>query len=145
VDTEVPISKSLLYKKVLQAWNTSRAGAKLDKHLGGIIKEMNIVQTIHHQPFYWSDNTTLDYYRSNDIEKRIIEDIAPEEVLVALQEVVTNNLSIEEAELFRYLARTFGFAKVGKQIDTVLRYVVDTAVENGKVKRENDRIKLVDK
>jgi hypothetical protein len=43
------------------------------------------------------------------------------------------------------LARTFGFAKVGKQIDTVLRYVVDTAVENGKVKRENDRIKLVDK
>ena len=145
VDTEVPISKSLLYKKVLQAWNTSRAGAKLDKHLEGIIKEMNIVQTIHHQPFYWSDNTTLDYYRSNDIEKRIMEDIAPEEVLVALQEVLTNNLSIEEAELFRYLARTFGFAKVGKQIDTILRYVVDTAVEQGKAKRENDRIKLVDK
>jgi hypothetical protein len=74
-----------------------------------------------------------------------MEDIAPEEVLVALQEVVTNNLSIEEAELFRYLARTFGFAKVGKQIDTILRYVVDTAVEQGKVKRENNRIKLVDK
>lgn len=145
VDTEAPISKSLLYKKVLQAWNTSRAGARLDKHLEGIIKEMNIVQTIHHQPFYWSNNTTLDYYRSNDIEKRIMEDIAPEEVLVALQEVVTNNLSIEEAELLRYLARTFGFAKVGKQIDTILRYVIDTAVQQGKVKRENDRIKLADK
>lgn len=145
VDTEAPISKSLLYKKVLQAWNTSRAGARLDKHLEGIIKEMNIVQTIHHQPFYWSNNTTLDYYRSNDIEKRIMEDIAPEEVLVALQEVVTNNLSIEEAELLRYLARTFGFAKVGKQIDTILRYVIDRAVQQGKVKRENDRIKLADK
>jgi len=145
VDTEAPISKSLLYKKVLQAWNTSRAGARLDKHLEGIIKEMNIVQTIHHQPFYWSNNTTLDYYRSNDIEKRIMEDIAPEEVLVALQEVVTNNLSIEEAELLRYLARTFGFAKGGKQIDTILRYVIDTAVQQGKVKRENERIKLADK
>lgn len=145
VDTEAPISKSLLYKKVLQAWNTSRAGARLDKHLEGIIKEMNIVQTIHHQPFYWSNNTTLDYYRSNDIEKRIMEDIAPEEVLVALQEVLTNNLSIEEAELLRYLARTFGFAKVGKQIDTILRYVIDRAVQQGKVKRENDRIKLADK
>lgn len=145
VDREAPISKSLLYKKVLQAWNTSRAGARLDKHLEGIIKEMNIVQTIHHQPFYWSNNTTLDYYRSNDIEKRIMEDIAPEEVLVALQEVVTNNLSIEEAELLRYLARTFGFAKVGKQIDTILRYVIDRAVQQGKVKRENDRIKLADK
>jgi Protein of unknown function (DUF4011)/REase_MTES_1575/AAA domain/Protein of unknown function (DUF3320) len=145
VHTEVPISKSLLYKKVLQAWNTSRAGARLDKHLEGIIKEMNLVQTIHHQPFYWSKNTTLDYYRSNDIEKRNMEDIAPEEVLVALLEVVTNNLSIEEAELLRYLARTFGFAKVGKQIDTILRYVINTAVQQGKVKRESNRIKLVDK
>ncbi|MCO5241328.1 MAG: DUF3320 domain-containing protein [Chitinophagaceae bacterium] len=145
VDTEAPISKSLLYKKVLQAWNTSRAGTRLDKHLEGIIKEMNIVQTIHHQPFYWSDNTTLDYYRSNDIEKRNMEDIAPEEVLVALQEVVTNNLSIEEAELLRYLTRTFGFAKVGKQIDTLLRYIIDKAVKQGIVKRENDRIKLADK
>ena len=145
VDTESPISKSLLYKKVLQAWNTSRAGARLDKHLEGIIKEMNIVQTTHHQPFYWSKNITLDYYRSNDIEKRNMEDIAPEEVLVALQEVIVNNLSIEEDELIRYLARTFGFAKVGKQIDTILRYVIDKAVQNGKVKKENNRIKLADK
>jgi hypothetical protein len=60
-------------------------------------------------------------------------------------EVVTNNLSIEEAELLRYLARTFGFAKVGKQIDTILRYVIDTAEKQGIVKRENDRIKLADK
>ncbi len=145
VDIEAPISKSLLYKKVLQAWNTSRAGARLDKHLEGIIKEMNIVQTIHHQPFYWSNITTLDYYRSNDIEKRNMEDIAPEEILVALQEVVANNLSIEEDELLRYLARTFGFAKVGKQIDTILRYVIETAVQNGIVKKENNRIKLVNK
>jgi hypothetical protein len=145
VDTESPISKSLLYKKVLQAWNTSRAGARLDKHLEGIIKEMNIVQTTHHQPFYWSKNTTLDYYRSNDIEKRNMEDIAPEEILVALQEVIVNNLSIEEDELLRYLARTFGFAKVGKQIDTILCYVIDTAMQNGKVKKENNRIKLADK
>lgn len=145
VDTEAPISKSLLYKKVLQAWNTSRAGARLDKHLEGILKEMAIVETTHHQPFYWSNNTTLDSYRSNDIEKRNMEDIAPEEVIVALEEVVTNNLSIEEDELLRFLARTFGFAKVGKQIDTLLRYVIDTAVQQGKVKRESGRIKLANK
>lgn len=145
VDTEAPISKSLLYKKVLQAWNTSRAGARLDKHLEGIIKEMNVLETNHHQSFYWNNNTTLDYYRSNDIEKRNMEDIAPEEVMVALEEVVTNNLSIEEDELLRYLARTFGFAKVGKQIDTLLRYAIDNALKKGLVKRENDRIKLADK
>lgn len=145
VDTEAPISKSLLYKKVLTAWNTSRAGARLEKHLEEIIKEMNIVQTTHHQPFYWNTNTTLGFYRSNDIEKRNMEDIAPEEIIVALEEVVTENLSIEEDELLRYLARTFAFAKVGKQIDTLLRYTIDIAVKQDKVKRENDRIKLADK
>lgn len=145
VDAEAPISKNLLYKKLLQAWNTSRAGARLDKHLEGIIKEMNVVETTHHQPFYWGNKITLDFYRSNDIEKRNMEDIAPEEVIVALEEVITNNLSIEEDELIRYLARTFGFAKVGKQIDTLLRYSMDMAVRQNKVKRENDRIKLADK
>jgi uncharacterized membrane protein YheB (UPF0754 family) len=145
LDTEAPISKSLLYKKVLQAWNTSRAGARLDKHLEGIIKEMNVVETSHHQPFYWNNSTILDFYRSNDIEKRNMEDIAPEEVIVALEEVVENNLSIEEDELLRYLSRTFGFAKVGKQIDTLLRYCIDIAVKQEKVKRENNRIKLADK
>lgn len=144
IDTEAPISKNLLYKKVLQAWNTSRAGARLDKLLEGILKEMNITQKTHHQPFYWSSDTTLDFYRGNDIEKRNMEDIAPEEVIVALQEVVTNNFSIEEDELLRYLARTFGFAKVGKQIDTLLRYTLDMAVKKGIVKKENDRIKLAD-
>src|SRR5690606_40310917 len=106
----------------------------------GIIKEMNVVEFAHHQPFYWSNNTTLDYYRSNDIEKRNMEDIAPEEVIIALEEVVTNNLSIEEDELLRYLARTFGFAKVGKQIDTLLRYSIDIAVKQGKVRSEERRV-----
>ena len=146
VETEAPISKSLLYKKVLQAWNTSRAGARLDKHLEDIINEMNLAQINHYQTFYRTadSNVIPDYYRSNDVEKRNMEDIAPEEIIVALQEVVTNNLSIEEEELLRYLARTFGFAKVGKQIDSILCYTIDLAVKEGKVKRENGRIKIME-
>src|SRR5690606_31150207 len=80
VEIESPISKNQLYKKVLQAWDTSRAGAKLDKHLEEIISEINLIQTLHHQPFYWSENKQIDFYRSNEIEKRNIEDIAPEEI-----------------------------------------------------------------
>lgn len=143
LEIEAPISKSLLYKKVLNAWNTSRAGSRLDKHLEGIIKEMKINETTHHQPFYWSENTVLTHYRSNDVEKRNMEDISPEEVIIALEEVVTNNLSIEEDELIRYLARTFGFAKVGRQIDSILRYTIDLAVRQEKVKKENNRIKVL--
>lgn len=143
IDAEAPISKSLLYRKLLLAWNTSRVGTRLEGHLAGIINEMKLVQTIHHQVFYWQDGSTtqLDYYRTNDVEKRSIEDIAPEEIKVALIEVVSNNLSLEEDELLRYLARTFGFAKVGRQIDTALRYAIDLAEKEGAVKREGGRVK----
>lgn len=144
VNTEAPIGRDLLYRKVLQAWNISRTGAKLFRHLEGVMKELNFVQTLHHQPFYHRADSdgTLAHYRSNDTEKRAIEDIAPEEIVVALHEAVENSLSIEEDELLRHLARTFGFAKVGKQMDTLLRYAVDLAEKRGKVKREGVRVKV---
>lgn len=142
VETEAPISKALLYKRVLNAWNISRAGSRVSQYLDEVIKEMNLLQTMHHQPFYWNNIISIGHYRNNDIEKRNMEDIAPEEVTVALMEVITNSLSIDEDELLRYLARTFGFAKVGKQIDVLLRYTINAAVKEGKVKRENNRIKI---
>ncbi len=145
VVTESPISKGLLYKKVLQVWNISRSGARIERLFEKLIQSMSFVETNHHQPFYWNENTTIDYYRSNDIEKRNMEDIAPEEILVALEEVIINNFSIDEAEVMRYLARTFGFAKVGKQIESLLQNVIDLAVKQEIIKREDERIILVKK
>jgi hypothetical protein len=146
VDAEAPVSKGLLYKRILQAWNVARAGSRLDKHLSGIIAEMGLLRTDHGQPFYWTGAITpakLDYYRANDIEKRSIEDIAPEELAVAIDEILFEHLSIEEEELLRYIARLFGFAKVGRQIDTTLRYVIDIMVQTGRLQRENGRVKVV--
>lgn len=145
VEAEAPISKSMLYKKVLQAWNISRAGSRLDKHLEEIISETEVCQIMHHQPFYILANGEgqFDFYRSNETEKRNIDDIAPEEIMVALHEAVAHNLSIEEEELLRFIARTFGFAKVGKQIDSLVRYAIDLTVQDGKVKKEGGRIKAV--
>jgi DNA polymerase III delta prime subunit len=145
IKTEAPISKGLLYKKVLQAWNTSRVGSRLDRHLENIISELEIKKVVHHQPFYWSETlnvSNMDWYRSNDTERRNIEDIAPEELQVAIIEAVMENLSIEENELFRHIARMFGFSKVGKQIDNLLMYSLELAVKEGKLQRENGRVKV---
>ncbi len=100
VNKEAPISKGLLYKKVVQAWNTSRVGSRLDKHLEMIIGELDLKQVHHHQPFYWNTEIgtyNIDWYRSNDTEKRNIEDIAPEELKAAITEAVYQNLSIEKS------------------------------------------------
>ena len=143
VAMEAPISKNWLYRKILQAWNISRVGTKLEAYLQEIITEMDLTTTRHHQPFYWTAPVAeMDHYRSNETEKRNIEDIAPEEIVVALEEVVAYNLSIDEEELVRYLCRSFGFSKVGKQIDSLLRYAIDMAEKEGKIIREDGRVKI---
>ena len=47
--------------------------------------------------------------------------------------------------MLRYSARLFGFAKVGRQIDASIRYAVDLAVRQGRIMRENGRVKVVEK
>src|SRR5690606_3023274 len=148
VDTEAPISKSLLYKRILQAWNISRAGAKLDGYLDEIINHMGVKYVDHHQRLYMSTDAsltmlTLNHYRAKDVEKRDMQDSAPDELVRAIMEAASHNLSIEEEELLRYLARMFGFAKVGRQIDELRRYALGMAEREGKIKRENGRVKWV--
>lgn len=143
LETEAPISESMLYRRVLSAWNTSRTGSKLDLHLEGIIKELNVHKTVHHQPFFWNtDEFTIDFYRNNDgEEKRNMEDIAPEELKAAITDAVDQYLSIENEELLRYIAKVFGFSKVGRQIDILLRYAIDLLVKDGVLKVEGGRVR----
>src|SRR5690606_1685770 len=146
VDTEAPISRGLLYKRILQAWNISRAGARLDFYLDSIINDMGLRYADHHQRFYVSTDAGLtslkmNHYRANDVVKRDMQDIAPEELVMAIIEAVHHNLSIEEEELLRYVARVFGFTKVGRQINELLSYALDMAEKAEKLVRENGRVK----
>jgi hypothetical protein len=148
INQEAPFSKSLLYRRILQAWNVSRAGARLDAHLDSIIQEAGLASVKHLQSFYVSadphtSNLKMAHYRTNDVEKRSIEDIAPEELVIAVTEAVYQNLSIEEEELLRYTAGLFGFAKVGRQIDASIRYAVDLEVNQGRIVRENGRVRVL--
>ncbi|MNY58625.1 hypothetical protein D3C86_1949840 [compost metagenome] len=86
----------------------------------------------------------INYYRSNAGIGRNSEDIAPEEIIVALQEAVEQNLSIVEDDLVRYLARQFDFQKMGKQIEFSMRYAIGIAVEKQLVTQEEGRIKMID-
>ena len=109
------------------------------------MQESGLPQTQHHQPFYWQAPSAgqLHEYRQNDVEKRAIDDIAPEEILAALHDIMQHSLSLDEDELIRVLAKTFSFAKVGKQIDNQLRYALHMAEQNGNIQRENGRVQLV--
>lgn len=142
---ESPISKSFLYKRIMEHWE-AKPSVKIERILSEIIVDVPSHVTKHRQPFYWKEQSVVDinYYRSNAGIGRNSEDIAPEEIIVALQEAVEQNLSIVEDDLVRYLARQFDFQKMGKQIEFSMRYAIDIAIEKQLVTQEEGRIKMID-
>lgn len=139
ISVESPVSQNTLFRKVLQAWGISRIGSRLEKYLEEIVLEMKLKQKQHRQRFYYND-LPVAHYRSNDKERRKAEDIAPEEIVLAIEEAVRNHFSIEQCELIRYIARTFDFARVGSQVEASVEYAIETAVREGKVIRSDGRI-----
>ncbi len=147
IETEAPISQNMLFRKILKLWNTSRAGAKLNNYLDEIIHSIpNLTTTETYQKFYWSETVkpeNISSYRNNDVEKRVIDDIAAEEISVAVMEIMHSNLSIRKDELIRLTARIFSFLKVGAQIDTVVQYAVNELIRKNLLSENEGRIALV--
>lgn len=145
-ETEAPISQNWLFKRLLSAWGISRLGPRNQAHLLRIAQGLHLPYTEHQQRFYWKPSNAsivLEHYRSNAEEKRPIEEIAPEELSVAIEETVQQALSISEEELLRYVAKLFGFARMGSNIDTAIRYAIDLSLGTGNIRREGDRICIV--
>ncbi|QES89652.1 DUF3320 domain-containing protein [Rhizosphaericola mali] len=144
VNIEAPISKNYLQKKILKLWNTARAGNKLSNFLTEIVYSIPGIQKINsHQEFYWSGEITpssLDHYRDNSEEKRTIDDIAPEEIKVAIMEIMNANLSLNRSDLVRLTARIFDYLKVGTQIDLIINLTINRIVSDGLLKSSNDKI-----
>ncbi|MFV0152933.1 DUF3320 domain-containing protein [Empedobacter falsenii] len=146
ITVEAPISKSLLFKKILKLWNTSRAGSKLNNYLSDIVVSIpEVVITEGHQDFYWVSTQQpqeLETYRDNTIEKRTIEDIAPEEIAIAIQEIMDANISLNKEDLIKLTAKAFGFLKVGNQINNILDQVILSMVNQNQLLLNENRISV---
>lgn len=146
IQVESPISQNHLFRKILRLWNTQRSSVKISSYLTELVKELPDVKESGGSPiFYWEKNQLaagLTSYRDNSIEKRSIEDIAPEEIEVALREILTNNLSLLREDLIRAVARLFGFAKVGSQIVEIIGNSVEKLIEQGFCASVDERIAL---
>ncbi|MFV0150824.1 DUF3320 domain-containing protein [Empedobacter falsenii] len=146
ITVEAPISKSLLFKKILKLWNTSRAGSKLNNYLSDIVVSIpEVVITEGHQDFYWVSTQQpqeLETYRDNTIEKRTIVDIAPEEIAIAIQEIMDANISLNKEDLIKLTAKAFGFLKVGNQINNILDQVILSMVKQGQLLLHENRISV---
>jgi hypothetical protein len=145
---EAPISKKLLYKKVLSAWIITRAGNRVEAVLDNVIRSMNIKTTITGgMPFYWRiDQNPADYaeYRvaNNDEEKRSMDDICAEEIANAIKVVAEIQISLSKSDLIRETAKLFGFTRLGNVIESSVERGLSEAQRRGMVDLSDDGEKI---
>lgn len=146
LEKESPISKPLLYQRILASWGIARAGGRIAAHLDSLIVDMGIRQTKHRkQVFLWKMTQHPNSYKvyrlsKNDAQKRDAEDLPPEEIAVAIRHILKAQLSLPKADLIRESARLFGYARLGAKVDEAMQIGIDVAIKHGFVITDGDRI-----
>ena len=148
METEAPISHSLLSKRILNSWGISRLGVRLNDYLTTIYSRMGLKHTSQNGIyFYWNrEQEPLNYniFRvpGDDDSKRNADDLAKEEIICGIKDVLTNQISLPEDDLIREVAKIFGYARLGGNVEQAMKMGIDFALQKGLVISKDERIVL---
>lgn len=145
LQTEAPISRNLLFKRVLEAWGISRMGARIERTLNGILESMDVSVTEEEsRRFYWNYAQNFEDYNEFRIPaenaRRNIEDIAPQEIAAAAEYVLRTQFGMTMDALIREVALLFGFARCTAPMQQLIRKSIQLAVERGTIAQDEEKV-----
>ncbi|MCQ6563076.1 DUF3320 domain-containing protein [Paenibacillus mendelii] len=147
IQEEGPISRSLLARRVLQAWGIARMGAKLDRRLEELLEKRSVRRTENGGTvFIWPEGVEPESYSmfrvaSDDTQRRAAEDLPPEEIANTVKSVLFAQISLPAEDLVKQVARTLGYMRSGPALEKVVKNGIALAVERGFARQDGqDRI-----
>ncbi|SEI82910.1 Superfamily I DNA and/or RNA helicase [Dyadobacter sp. SG02] len=148
LESESPISKNLLSKRLLAAWGIARNGSRTAAHIDNILPTLSLQTTQKGKNviFWKTQHNPSEYaiYRLSELEihKRDADDLPPEEVANAVKEVLVNQISLPKAELVRETSKLMGYARAGSNVEMAMSFGIEAAVSKGYCVDEDGRIVL---
>ncbi|MDE5786256.1 MAG: DUF3320 domain-containing protein [Duncaniella sp.] len=143
ISHEAPVSKSLLYKRVLSSYGFSRTGTRLATHLDRLLATTPYIATGTDTIFYWADGqnpAACDFYRPRSEREPL--DIAPEEIAVAITRILGEQVSLPVDSLKREVAQMFGYNRLGDNVNASITRAIGYALDRNLIILSADRIKL---
>lgn len=142
IEKEAPVSRSLISKRILSAWDIARMGVKIDRYLDEIFNALPVYRKqIGNRTFFWHDvyqcQTYADYRPLSD---RDAADLPPEEIANAMKEIVSEQVGLPTDDLIRITAQLFGFSRRGSNLNDFMLQGLQEAVKRDFVKIENDKV-----
>lgn len=145
INNEAPISRDQLCKRVLSMWGISRIGNRIDAHFSRLFSRMNLNYTLTGKDFFfWRSNQDAEQYLNYRVYMTTASDISPEEVSVAVKEILEEQISLLQSDLVRETAKIFGFARIGNIVESSMQRGIQKAIDRGFAKAENGRIIFVE-
>ena len=121
VNTEAPVHKEYVVRKVIAAWGISRVGSKISAYLDSLFAELAYPTMVYGDDcFFWlpeQNPTTHATYRSFH---NLPNYVPPEEIAVAAQEVLRQQGSLPHDDLLREVAHLLGFSRLTPSVVTAL-------------------------
>jgi len=146
VETEAPIMRNLLARRVLSAWGISKLGNRINAQIEQLLSQLNLKSTVTDGiVVFWSEKVKPNEYLGYRVstvngQKRDAEDIPPEEIANAVKEVLSHQISLPNEDLVRETSRLFGFARAGTNVEIAMRKGINKAVINGYVYEKDGRV-----
>lgn len=140
---EAPISREQLCRRILSMWGLTRFNSNIDKYFNWIFLRMKLNTTgVGKDLFFWKAEQNPEAYMNYRQFMQNASDISPEEVSVAVREVLEAQISLSREDLIRETARLFGFARLGSVVESFMQRGIDKAIARGLAKEENERVLL---
>jgi len=137
IQEEGPISRSLLTKRILQAWGITRLGARLDQRFTELLMKIQPEHTeVNGMTFFWPEGTKPSEYgiyrvATDDAQRRMAEDLPPEEVAVAVKSILSSQISLPYDELTKQVVKALGYARSGSALEKSIKSGIQRAIELG--------------
>jgi superfamily I DNA and/or RNA helicase/very-short-patch-repair endonuclease len=140
---EAPISREQLCRRVLSMWGISRIGNRIGEHFNKIFARMNLKYTgSAKERFFWRDEQSPTEYMNYRVYMTTASDISPEEVSVAVKEVLESQFSLLREDLIRETAKLFGYSRLGTIVEASMQKGIDKTIQRGFAKEDRGRVSM---
>ena len=136
INTEAPISRDLLNRRICSAMGISRVSARLSDRLSSIITSLNLFTTESSKTIYWSDHVrpnNFKIYRTGS--GRDVLDIPYEEIANSIAYYVNTSDDNDKERILRTAANNLGFTRMGVNVRAAMEegflYGIKTGILNG--------------
>lgn len=148
VEWEGPVHKDVAATRLAKAWDLDRVGERMMNAVKSAWRSLSREKLLRIQgEFLWPFREPFQVVvrqpsPNDDQSRRSIDEIPPEEIAVAMKNLVRDSLSIERDRLLRYIARIFGFERAGNHIQKKMESTLDELVESRQLVVLEERVSL---